>query len=153
MTAPTALPQDAVLLIVDVQKGMDVYAKAARIFREAMGMIRHPRVEPVEVPYGNTSLPALLAPTTLPAVFRGEGGHGLVYFETAAVTARASGRVNFDRTINLTVRAAPLGKVTALLGPAGKLLDDATGGLLTFDARGTLAHPLVIPRPLGIPVP
>lgn len=27
MTARTALPQDAVLLIVDVQKGMDVYAK------------------------------------------------------------------------------------------------------------------------------
>jgi len=27
MTAPTALPRDAVLLVVDVQKGMDVYAK------------------------------------------------------------------------------------------------------------------------------
>lgn len=27
MTAPTALPRDAVLLVIDVQKGMDVYAK------------------------------------------------------------------------------------------------------------------------------
>jgi dienelactone hydrolase len=42
------------------QRSMDIYAKAVRIFREAMGMIRYPRVEPVEVPYGATSLPALL---------------------------------------------------------------------------------------------
>src|SRR5262249_24817286 len=27
---------------------MDVYAKAVSIFREAVGMIRHPRIEPVE---------------------------------------------------------------------------------------------------------
>jgi dienelactone hydrolase len=42
------------------QRSMDVYAKSVRLFRDAAGMLRHPRIEPVEVPYENTSLPALL---------------------------------------------------------------------------------------------
>jgi dienelactone hydrolase len=41
-------------------RSMDVYAKSVKIFKDAAGIIRHPRVEPVEVPYQNTSLPALL---------------------------------------------------------------------------------------------
>ncbi|HET9904556.1 MAG TPA: prolyl oligopeptidase family serine peptidase [Xanthobacteraceae bacterium] len=42
------------------QRGNDVYAKSVRIFREAMDIIRRPQVESVEIPYGDTSLPALL---------------------------------------------------------------------------------------------
>ncbi|MGO8924396.1 MAG: alpha/beta hydrolase family protein [Xanthobacteraceae bacterium] len=42
------------------QRSMDVYAKSVRIFKEAAGIIRRPRIEPVEVPYEKTSLPALL---------------------------------------------------------------------------------------------
>jgi len=38
----------------------DVYARSVTIFKEAAGMIRRPRIEPVEVPYANASLPALL---------------------------------------------------------------------------------------------
>src|SRR5215472_8410173 len=38
----------------------DVYAKSVRIFREAAAIIRHPRIEAVEVPYAGASLPALL---------------------------------------------------------------------------------------------
>jgi len=38
----------------------DVYAKSVNIFKEAAAAIRRPRIEPVEVPYENTSLPALL---------------------------------------------------------------------------------------------
>jgi dienelactone hydrolase len=42
------------------RRSMDVYAKSVKIFKDAAGIIRHPRIEPVEVPYENTSLPALL---------------------------------------------------------------------------------------------
>ena len=42
------------------QHSMDVYAKSVKIFKEAAAIIDRPRVEPVEVPYENTSLPALL---------------------------------------------------------------------------------------------
>jgi len=41
-------------------RSMDVYAKSVKIFRDAALMIRHPRIEPVEVPYESTQLPALL---------------------------------------------------------------------------------------------
>jgi len=42
------------------QRSMDVYARAVALFKDAAAMIRRPRIEPVEVPYANTSLPALL---------------------------------------------------------------------------------------------
>jgi dienelactone hydrolase len=42
------------------ERGNEVYAKSVRIFREAMEVIRHPRVESVEIPYRGKSLPALL---------------------------------------------------------------------------------------------
>jgi dienelactone hydrolase len=42
------------------QNSQDVYAKSVRIFKEAATALRRPRIEPVEVPYENTSLPALL---------------------------------------------------------------------------------------------
>ena len=42
------------------QRGMDVYAKSVKTFRDAAALIRSPRIEPVEIPYEGTSLPALL---------------------------------------------------------------------------------------------
>ena len=42
------------------QRGMDVYAKSVKIFRDAAALLRSPRIEPVEIPYEGTSLPALL---------------------------------------------------------------------------------------------
>ena len=42
------------------QRSMDVYARSVTLFKEAAAMIRRPRIEPVEVSYENTSLPALL---------------------------------------------------------------------------------------------
>ena len=42
------------------QRSMDVYARSVQLFKEAAAMIRRPRIEPVEIPYENTSLPALL---------------------------------------------------------------------------------------------
>jgi dienelactone hydrolase len=41
-------------------RSMGVYAESVKIFKDAAAVIRHPRIEPVEVPYENTSLPALL---------------------------------------------------------------------------------------------
>jgi dienelactone hydrolase len=42
------------------QRSMEVYARSVQAFKDAAAMIRRPRIEPVEVPYANTSLPALL---------------------------------------------------------------------------------------------
>ena len=41
-------------------RSMDVYARSVTLFKDAAAMTRRPRIEPVEVPYENTSLPALL---------------------------------------------------------------------------------------------
>jgi dienelactone hydrolase len=42
------------------QRGLDVYAKAVKTFKDAAALMRRPRIEPVEIPYGQTSLPGLL---------------------------------------------------------------------------------------------
>src|SRR5580700_5145625 len=41
-------------------RGMDVYRKSVALFREAAASLLHLRVEAVEIPYANTSLPGLL---------------------------------------------------------------------------------------------
>jgi len=41
-------------------RGMAIYRKSVTAFRDAVAMIHRPRVESVEVPYGQASLPALL---------------------------------------------------------------------------------------------
>src|ERR1700746_3696127 len=42
------------------ERSMAVYATSVKIFKDAAAIIRHPRIEPVAVPYDGTSLPALL---------------------------------------------------------------------------------------------
>jgi dienelactone hydrolase len=42
------------------QRSTDIYARSVTLFKDAAAMTRRPRIEPVEVPYENTSLPALL---------------------------------------------------------------------------------------------
>ncbi|MBV9250719.1 MAG: hypothetical protein JO227_15905, partial [Acetobacteraceae bacterium] len=42
------------------QRSRDIYARSVQIFKNAAAIIRRPRIEPVEVPYEKTSLPALL---------------------------------------------------------------------------------------------
>src|SRR5262249_26164808 len=42
------------------QRGMDVYAKSVKTFRDAATIARSPGIEQVEIPYEGTSLPALL---------------------------------------------------------------------------------------------
>ncbi|MCC6780839.1 MAG: prolyl oligopeptidase family serine peptidase [Hyphomicrobiales bacterium] len=67
------------------QHSMDVYAKSVRIFREAAAIIRHPRIEAVEVPYGGTSLPALLVHPD-PAASGGKPAPYMVFFDGFDVT-------------------------------------------------------------------
>ena len=42
------------------ERSMAVYAASVELFKAAAAIIRHPRIESVEVPYDGTSLPALL---------------------------------------------------------------------------------------------
>ncbi len=67
------------------QRSMDVYRKSVACFRDAAAIIRHPRVEPVEVPYESTSLPALLVHPD-PLVTRGRPAPCMVFFDGFDVT-------------------------------------------------------------------
>ncbi len=67
------------------QRSMDVYAKSVAIFKEAAGIIRHPRIEPVEVPYDGTSLPALLVHPD-PAAAGSRPAPCMVFFDGFDVT-------------------------------------------------------------------
>lgn len=66
-------------------QSMDVYKKAVRIFREAAALMRRPRIEPVEVPYGATSLPALLVHPDAEAT-AGKQAPAMVFFDGFDVT-------------------------------------------------------------------
>ena len=64
---------------------MDVYAKSVKIFQDAAAILRAPRIEPVEVPYGTTSLPALLVHPD-PAATGGKPAPCMVFFDGFDVT-------------------------------------------------------------------
>src|SRR5215467_3243420 len=49
------------------ERSMDVYGRSVKLFKDAAAMIRRPRIEPVEIRYQNTSLPALLVHPDLEA--------------------------------------------------------------------------------------
>ena len=71
------------------QRGMDVYAKSVKTFRDAAAIIRSPRIEHVEIPYEGTSLPALLVHPDRDGGRRPSGaGHGLS--STASTSPRRS---------------------------------------------------------------
>ncbi len=67
------------------QRGMDVYAKSVKTFRDAAAIIRSPRIEHVEIPYEGTSLPALLVHPD-PEVTGGRPAPAMVYFDGFDVT-------------------------------------------------------------------
>jgi dienelactone hydrolase len=67
------------------QRGMEVYAKSVKTFRDAAAILRTPRIEHVEIPYEGTSLPALLVHPDREAA----GAHpapAMVYFDGFDVT-------------------------------------------------------------------
>jgi len=66
------------------ERGMAVYRKSVAAFRDAIGMIRRPRIEPVEVPYGDASLPALLVHAD--ADTSGRPAPAMVFFDGFDIT-------------------------------------------------------------------
>jgi pimeloyl-ACP methyl ester carboxylesterase len=67
------------------QAGMDVYAKAVKTFKDGAAMIRRPRIEAVEIPYGAASLPALLVHPD-PEVAASRPAPAMVFFDGFDVT-------------------------------------------------------------------
>jgi dienelactone hydrolase len=67
------------------QRGMDVYAKAVKTFRDAAALMHNPRIEPVEIPYEGKSLPALLVHPDREAAGSGPAP-ALVFFDGFDVT-------------------------------------------------------------------
>ena len=67
------------------QRSMQVYAKSVKIFKDAAAVIRHPRIEPVEVPYEGASLPALLVHPD-PAAAGSRPAPCMVFFDGFDVT-------------------------------------------------------------------
>jgi dienelactone hydrolase len=67
------------------QRSMDTYTKSVKIFQEAAAIILRPRIEPVEVPYEGTSLPALLVHPD-PAAAGARPAPAMVFFDGFDVT-------------------------------------------------------------------
>jgi pimeloyl-ACP methyl ester carboxylesterase len=67
------------------ERGMDVYAKSVKTFRDAAAIIRSPCIEHVEIPYQGASLPALLVHPDR-AVAGDRPAPAMVYFDGFDVT-------------------------------------------------------------------
>ncbi len=67
------------------QESADTYAKSVACFRDAAKLLHRPRIEPVEVPYGSTSLPALLVHPD-PEATGGKPAPCMVFFDGFDVT-------------------------------------------------------------------
>jgi pimeloyl-ACP methyl ester carboxylesterase len=65
--------------------GLEVYRRSVDIFRAAAAVIRRPRIEPVEIPYENTSLPGLLVHPD-PEVSGARPAPAMVFFDGFDVT-------------------------------------------------------------------
>jgi len=63
----------------------EIYRQAVRCFADGAALLRRPRIESVEVPYGNTSLPALLVHAA-PEVAGGKPAPAFVFFDGFDIT-------------------------------------------------------------------
>lgn len=66
-------------------EGMAVYRRAVDAFRRAAGFVHRPRIEAVEVPYGESSLPALLVHPDVEVAGKGPAP-AMVFFDGFDVT-------------------------------------------------------------------
>jgi dienelactone hydrolase len=62
-----------------------IYRKAVKSFADAAAMVRRPRIEPVEVPYGDASLPALFVHAA-PEVAGSKPSPAMVFFDGFDIT-------------------------------------------------------------------
>lgn len=75
-------------------------------------------------------------------------------FEIASplMALRGRGRLMFDGSLDLVIRATAAPKLTKLLGPLDRLIDDASGRLVSYRVGGTVERPAVRVEPLGLSV-
>ena len=71
-------------------------------------------------------------------------------FENAVAVVEATGRVFYDRRLDLTASAGPLKKITGMFGRLGDVIGAVTGRLVQYRIGGTVASPSVEVRPLGL---
>ncbi|KAA0214424.1 MAG: hypothetical protein DYG94_11105 [Leptolyngbya sp. PLA3] len=69
---------------------------------------------------------------------------------TGLVAADADGLVGYDGSLDLSVRAGPLKRLTGQLGLVGKAIGSVTERLVTYRIQGTVDKPQVTVQPLGI---
>jgi dienelactone hydrolase len=67
------------------QRSMDIYAKSVNLFKDAAAIIPRPKIEPVEIAYEGTTLPALLVHPDRDAA-RGHPAPAMVFFDGFDVT-------------------------------------------------------------------
>ncbi|MCL4221827.1 MAG: AsmA family protein [Phycisphaerales bacterium] len=69
---------------------------------------------------------------------------------TGIVAADAVGLVGYDGSIDLSVRAGPLKRLTGQLGLLGRAIGSVTERLVAYRIQGTVDRPQVTIQPLGI---
>ncbi len=72
--------------------------------------------------------------------------------ESPLMALRGRGRVQFDGGLDLVIRATAAPKITKLLGPLDRLIDDASGRLVTYRVKGSVERPVIRVEPLGLSV-
>ncbi len=70
--------------------------------------------------------------------------------ETPVATARFTGLVRYDATLDLIVNAGPLEKVQGLLGKVGGIIGEVTDRLVKYRVTGPASDPKIEVRPLGL---
>ena len=66
------------------------------------------------------------------------------------IEARGKGKIRYDGSLDLRVRAGLVNRLRGRLGRIGSILDTVTDNLVTNLVRGTLAEPQVTVTPLGL---
>lgn len=103
---------------------------------EATGLLR-----------GNTFRDTFKSPITLSPTGLSLDGFE---FSTPAVTARGSGTIGFDQSLDMRVNGGPIEAIQKQLGDFGKILGALTDSVLKYRVRGTISEPKISVQPLGI---
>lgn len=70
--------------------------------------------------------------------------------DTEFLTARGTGVIRFDGTMDMEVNAGPLEKAQGFLGKVGQVIGSVTDRLLKYRVHGPVANPQVQVLPLGL---
>lgn len=70
--------------------------------------------------------------------------------ETPVATAKFTGLIRYDTTLDLTANAGPLEKVQGLLGKVGGIIGEVTDKLVKYRITGRASDPKIEVKPLGL---